>query len=99
MAQSNASVSTVETKSWDDELDTEGCRKLANAVILRAVQDAMGKIEPGEKPDIVRDNERLHATLFLTAEEGRWANAREFWTSLAGLDADVVMQKARGMLV
>lgn len=79
-------------------VDADGCRRLACAVIHRAVEDATTNPRIGSSAEIEQETERLHATLFLTSGEGRWAKSRGFWASLAGLDPDVIAERVRGML-
>lgn len=57
---------------------------LALAVVERAIADL----------DDYDDAIKQTAISFLTEPAGEWADSRELWTGLAGLDAETVRQRA-----
>lgn len=60
---------------------------LARAVIKQALSDSGVGAESGKLLS-VSESERGSAISFLTTAGGSWAQAREFWSSLADLDPD-----------
>ena len=61
---------------------------VALAVIERAIADL----------DDYDDAVRATAISFLTEPAGEWADSREMWAGLAGLDDEAVRQRALGIL-
>jgi hypothetical protein len=61
--------------------------QLARAVIKQALADAGVGIESGQRVGVNPADQTL-ARNFLTASSGSWKVAREFWCSLADLDAE-----------
>lgn len=61
--------------------------QLARAVIKQALADAGVGIESGQRVG-VNPADQTTARSFLTAPNGSWKVAREFWCSLADLDAE-----------
>jgi hypothetical protein len=70
------------------DYDVSCARFLACAVISRAIEDAKTGLQVA----------RLHAQNFLTAPEGSWAQSRVFWANMAGVDPDVIAERARKIL-
>ena len=70
--------------------DTDPERMLACAVLERAIMDADPRAYATNTGDsnATRMHERDKALQFLTAEAGIWAQQRNFWVNLAGLDPD-----------
>jgi hypothetical protein len=60
---------------------------LALAVLHRALEDACGS---------PRSIVTVHALAFWTAKEGSWAEAREVWCDMAGIDPDAAARAAMG---
>ncbi len=77
---------------WDHSIPAE--QKLACAVVLRAVVDATG----GSDLSATSDRERAQARSFCIAPEGPWRRAREFWCTIAGVDADGLRQRVLAQL-
>jgi hypothetical protein len=63
--------------------------QLARAVIKQALADAGVGKESGVRLGVNEAN-RNAARIFLTARSGSWKAAREFWASLADLDAETL---------
>ena len=65
---------------------------LAAAVILQAVADFRGQYLA--KPYKPTGTSYDHARRFLTADAGDWAHAREAWCAIAGVDPDILRERA-----
>ena len=70
---------------------------LARAVIKQALADSGVGAESGKLLS-VSENDRGAAISFLTTAGGSWAEAREFWSSLADLDPDRLRTGAMRLL-
>lgn len=81
-----------------DDSDTEenrlGCRRLACAVIARAIMDMQG----GGGLSANYEHERDASLAFLVSSAHEWAKAREFWATLADMDPNVLAERSRELI-
>lgn len=77
----------------EDDANWDGCRRLACAVLHQAILDLDSRSWAG-----LREAEREDGTAFLVSSEPRWARVRDFWATVAGIDPDLLVERAKEML-
>lgn len=83
----------IEPGEFDDDLThPESIRRLAARLVFDTVADACSETPPRA---VKREDEartRAHAYAWLTARSGGFAEDREFWTAVAGLDDEAIRE-------